>query len=364
MRTSLLGFVLTSLAAACGSDHSAAPDAPPPDIDAPAQPDASSLQQVTFSYTPSWSGVTTVEVWGGFGQSTDWTAPYLTLDGSSGVFTGTAMLPAGTYLYVFHVVGDDDAGSAKGPTFSRYAVDPSQTGWMACPSQSPTYSAKDMNPCSQLTVPQTAPTLYHVTGKVVKSGAAAKGYLVVLERMETGSHHYFVDRSTTGADGTYDMEVAAGTYRVQVQHPQYETKNDSQLDPETLGILRRNLTSGFAVAADFAVSDSEMAFADYAKFAPSPTATPPPTTTDPTTFTFTTTSCKFDLYGTGNEIGDPIFAGSAVTTGTSSYDGSLIGGGTVVTGSRYMWGVEEPHAKDASGIAWTAQSMVFPITWN
>ena len=356
---------LASLLVACSSQHATvtpdgAPDIDAPDVDAPVQ-DAT----VTFSYTPAWSGVQSVEVLGAFGQASDWTAPLVTLTASGGTWSGTAQLPAGTYLYVFKVVGDTDAGATKAATYSRYALDPS-AGYSACPAQSPTYSAMVANPCSQLVVPTTsAPTMYHVTGKVVVNGAAAANYLVVLEREETGSHHFFVNRMTTGADGMYDLQAAAGgMYRIQIQHPQYESKTDAQLDPISLGILRRKLTTAFALSADYPVPAAEMAFASYSSFAPTTTGTMPM----PTMFSFgTTVSSRFDVYGGANEIGDPWYNSTATTAGQFSYDGSFNTGksGTqtaVQAGTKYYWGLEQNKA--ASPITWTSQTLVFPITWN
>ena len=49
----------------------------PGSIDGPSGPDASGLMQVAFTYIPAWNGVVSVDVIGGFGQATDWTAPRL-----------------------------------------------------------------------------------------------------------------------------------------------------------------------------------------------------------------------------------------------------------------------------------------------
>lgn len=367
-----LGCAL-ALAAACSSQHAAmmspdadpGPDAPPPDAPPP---------MVTFSYTPDWDGVQSVEVIGGFGQATDWTAPLVTLTPYAGTFTGTAMLPPGSYLYVFHVVGDAAAG-AKAATLSRYAIDPAATVFAACPMQSPTFSAAEPNPCGQITVPAgTPPPMYHVHGTVVASGAPAAGYLVVLERDEASSHHFFADRVTTGADGTFDLTAAAGQYRVQVQHPQFESKTDAQLAPAALGVVRRSISTSFTLTADMTLPAAEVAFADYAKFAPVTTA-PPPTTTAPTAFTFGTTggmATRLDVYGTamagkGTEIGDPWFASTPTTTGAASFDGTFntkqAGETAVATGERYFWGVEQTVPK-VGGVGWTRQSLVFPLTWQ
>src|SRR5579863_10458696 len=126
-------LAVLSLLVGCGSDHAASSA----DAGADAQPDAapdspSGPAAVTFSYTPSWSGVTEVDVIGGFGQSNDWTSPLVTLMQSGNTWTGSYQLPAGQYLYLFHVVGDADAGS-KAATFERYVVDPAQSGYMLCP---------------------------------------------------------------------------------------------------------------------------------------------------------------------------------------------------------------------------------------
>jgi hypothetical protein len=65
--------------------------------------------QADFCYRPEWGSVTSVEVYGGFGQSTDWTMPFLTLtNDGSGTFTGSATLATGTYPYVFYVTGGTD----------------------------------------------------------------------------------------------------------------------------------------------------------------------------------------------------------------------------------------------------------------
>ena len=370
-----LGWAITLGAAACSSPQATmqTPDAGS-GPDAPVTPPDAAASTVTFRYTPGWDGVQSVEVIGGFGQSTDWTAPLVTLAPSGATFTGTATLPPGSYLYVFHIVGDAAAGT-KAATASRYAIDPAATVFAACPMQSPTFSANEPNPCGQITLPVgPPPAMYHVHGSVTVNGAAAAGYLVVLERDEASSHHFFVDRVTTGADGAYDLTAAAGQYRVQVQHPEFESKTDSQLTPAALNIVRRSISTPFTLTADMTVPAAEVAFADYARFAPVTTA-PPPSATAPTAFTFGTTggmATRLDVYGTanagkGNEIGDPWFASTPTATGTASFDGTFTtqqkGEPTVVTGERYFWGVEQTVPK-ASGVGWTRQSLVFPLTWK
>ena len=363
-----LGCALGLLAAACSSTHATSPDAAV-EPDAPAIPPDAAATTVTFSYTPSWNGATSVDVLGGFGQATDWTAPLLSLTASGATFTGTATLPPGNYLYVFHVVGDAAAG-AKAATAARYAVDPSNPVFAPCPMASPTYSANEPNPCSQLTVPTDLPApTYHVTGSVVLDGAPAAGYLVMIERNETASHHFFANRVTTGPDGTFDLIAAAGQYRLQIQHPDFEAKTDAQLAPTALGVVRRLISSPFPLATDMSLPAAEVAFADYAAFAPVTTATLP------TSFTFGATGgmqTRLEVYGTamagkGSEIGDPWFSSAPTTTGTATFDGTFTTKQaneiTVAPGERYFWGVEQTVPK-AGGIGWVRQSLVMPITWH
>ncbi|MEO7730754.1 MAG: carboxypeptidase regulatory-like domain-containing protein [Kofleriaceae bacterium] len=366
LRLALLIFLF----AGCGSSASSPPDAAPdaaPTPDAAIPIDASEL--TTFSYTPSWAGVTSVEVIGAFHQSTDWTTPLVTLTRSAGTFTGSAQLPPGQYTYLFHVIGDTDAGT-DGPTFSRYALDPTRATAVACPDASPTFST-NMNPCSVADIPALPDAQVHVRGKVVEDGTPVAGYLVVLERDDATLHHFFVDRVTTTSDGSYDLHAAAGSYRIQVQHPQFESRTDAQLAPDTLGVIRRSISSTVPVTANVTFSDTEVAFHDYARFAPLTSATTPPTK-----FTFganTSPAARLEIYGTGRagvspEIGDPWFAGAETTTGSSMFDGTFHSTKTTETavapGERYFWGVERRLAPDAAGLVWTAQSMVFPVTWN
>ncbi len=357
-----------------GNDSSASDSAMQQDTaqqDTAQQDTAAGPQTVTFSYTPQWTTVTAVSVYGGFGQSTDWKMPFLTLTATSGTFTGTAMLPVGQYLYVYKVIGDDAAG-AMSAKYSRYSIDPGNSGYAACPMASPTYDANNPNPCSELTVPQTAaPTPVHVTGTVVSSGTPIADYLVQLDRNETGSHHYFVNRVTTTSSGTFDLMAAPGQYRLQVLCPTYLSETDFDRDPPTtLAALRRDISSDFKfVSAVIVVPNPEVAFTAYSTFSPTVSGTLP------TSFSFSgvgTTPTHLDVYGTPMDggspnIGDPWYTSQATTTGAAAFDGGFntkqATETNVALGERYFWGVEEDIASDA-GVSWTAQSMVFDITWH
>ena len=381
VRNSIYSGLAVVLLAACGSDHAAKPDAPGATVDAPSvQDDAPALDAVTFSFTPGWAGVSEVDVYGAFGTSTDWTAPYMTLTASGNTYTGSAMLPAGTYTYLFLVTGDSAAGT-KSATITTYTMDPTQSGYAPCPSTAPApiYSAtaSPPEPCSQMTVPQgSAATLYTVSGKVEQSGSATGGYLVVLERNEEAStpatHHHFANRATTETDGTYSLSVAAGHYDVIIEYPGYEAMNDSQVNPLTAGTYRRDVSAAFDVGAAVTVPTVDMAYGGYATFAPTGTVATAPAST---TFTFpTTAAAKLDIYGSGNEIGDPWYAATGTTTtGSAAFvDGEFntkqagsAMGQPPTAGTKYWWGLGFPLAANGSGgIAFTQRTMVMGITWS
>jgi hypothetical protein len=364
MRISVYALAFSSALVACGSHGSTTADAPGNTADSPPTTDASNLMQVAFTYAPDWKGVVSVDVIGGFGQSTDWTAPLVSLtDNGDGTFGGTAMVPPGTYPYLFHVTGDDGAAGSAQATLARYSLDQAVTEWEKCPA-GPTVG-NDPNPCSLVTVPQGTPeTTSHISGSVTLSGSGAPKYLVVLERMEPSSHHFFVNRVTTTANGSYAFDVATGgNYRVQIQNPVYESKKDSQIDPDTTDTIRRLVSSAFSAAADIVVSAGDVTPPDYATFEPRTTATMP------TNFTFPSgVSAKVDVYGSGAEIGDPWFAGSDVTTGTTTYTGNFnqpaAGSNTEVTaGVTYSWGIEINVPAGANNVSWIDQSLVYPIAW-
>jgi hypothetical protein len=327
---------------------------------------------VTFAYRPQWSGVTKVEVVGGFGLASDWskTQSLVTLAAAAGTYSGTASLPPGTYLYVFRVTGDAQAA----PTTSvRYALDPLETNYAPCPTQSPTYSKVDPNPCSQIIVTASggpAPASpVHVKGTIAVDGAPASTWMVWLEREEPKSHHYFVNRVTVGSDGSFDLIGSAGSYRLQVQYPTLLSATDLERDPTQLPALRRAISAAFTLTTgDVTVVTPDLAFHAYAQFAPTGDGG-----TLPTQFTFDNgTDAKLDVYGGPGDggvvnIGDPWFA-----SGTANDGGAVFGGAfntaqatedAAAPGTRYMWGTEEPFGADAS-VAWTKQTMVFPISWH
>ncbi|HEY8088501.1 MAG TPA: glycogen-binding domain-containing protein [Polyangiaceae bacterium] len=380
-----------SLLAACGTGSPASPtmgdgggtDAVAPATDgggqeAAAEAGASDAGEtgapvtVTFSYEPQWGGVKKVEVVGGFGMATDWSKSQslITLTASGGVYSGTATLPPGIYLYLFRVTGD-----AQGPTpatYERYALDPLETAYASCPAASPSYSKVDVNPCSQITVTATGgpsqATPVHVKGKLTVDGGAAAGWMAVLEREEPKSHHYFVNRVTTGSDGSFDVVGSAGSYRLQIQYPTLLSANDLERSPTALAALRRAISAAFPLASSaVTVTVPDLAFHSYGVYAP---------TGDggalPTSFTFESgIEAKLDVYGGPGdggvvEIGDPWYASATANDGGAVFGGDFntpqATEDAAAPATRYLWGTEQPTGADA-GLTWTLQTMVFPITW-
>lgn len=394
-RLLLLASGLSLFACACSGGNPASPSAADSGVDVSPVPeggggtdastgdsmtgaetgtDAGPPVSVTFSYTPQWKGVTKVDVVGGFGLPSDWskTQSLVSLTkGTGGAWSGTAMVPPGAYLYVFRVTGD--AQAATPATYERYSVDPLQTAFADCPMQSPTYSKIDKNPCSQITVTASggpAPaTGVHVKGTVMLDGAAVQDWMVVLEREEPMSHHFFANRVTTGSDGTFDLVGSMGHYRLQIQAPTLLSETDLDRDPTTLSTLRRAISAAFPIgASDLTVPSPDVGFHAYAQFAPTGDGG-----TLPTQFSFESdTEARLDVYGGPGDggvvnIGDPWYSSAVTTDGGAAFGGDFntmqAEQDAAVPGTRYMWGTEQPYGADAS-VAWTNQSLVFPIVWH
>ncbi len=332
---------------------------------------------VAFSYHPSWAGVTLVTVWGQFGSANDWQAPFLTLSSEGdGTFSGGADLPPGTYPYILQTTGDAD-GPDGGAATKRYVVDPTSAGLTACPAAAPTYQAGVMNPCSQLTVPSTgAAPLHHVTGAVTNAGTPVAGWIVQIERNESPYHHFFADRTTTGADGTFDLPVAPGGYQLFVENPAFLSGTDAELHPGELATYRRESSAAFAVARDMATTPPSVAYPAYGAMEPRSDAG-----VLPTTFTFTVPplGTRLAVYsGKAASVGDPWFTSDLVVDGGSAvFDGSFDtpqagDAGAPSAGDRYFWGVEDQLGLDGKtrgggpdgGLQWTGQTMVFPVFWQ
>jgi hypothetical protein len=221
-----------------------------------------------------------------------------------------------------------------------------------------------------VTVPQgaAAPT-FHITGKVVYGGAPIAGYLVQLDSDDMAFGPYFVNRVTTGADGTFDLQAPAGSFRIQAQHPTYLTLNDVERDPLALQALRRSITTPFVVGGPVALLDAEMEYADYDKLSPVATATLP------TTFAITllpgAENARVAVYGTaggtGTTVGTQWYWSPQDTSTSVVFDGAFNQPSalepSVVPGEQYFWGTYQ-YRPAGDGLSWRGQSMVLPIVWN
>ncbi len=350
------------------ADGSASADAGPSETSVPGD-GAAQTQAVTFTYAPRWRGVTSVTVVGGFGQADDWDvkAPLVTLtNDGTGTFRGTAQLRAGSYLYLLRAVGDDDA--LMPAVASTLAVDPNAPSTVPCPAASPSFTAKAPNPCSVLVVPSTptTPATFHVRGVVTASAGPAKGYLVNLDRFETGQHHFFVNRMTTAADGMFDLTAVAGQYRVRIVHPSSVLQTDVARDPLALKAYDTVIAEPFPLAADMTVQTPDMAFTKYATYAPNGAAPG----ALPTAFTFTTDGPARFAFLLANAqatsaAGDPVFTSPPGAAGGFVFDGRYKAAGvaaTVTRGATYFWRTDTTLTT-ASGGAWKASSMPFAIRW-
>lgn len=173
-----------------------------------------------FTLTPHWAGVRSVEVYGSFGRSDDWTRPFLTLAFEGGVWSAHGTLRPGTYPHAFRVTGDDAAG-ASAPTFARWVHDPLNLRSGRCPTNSPLAMQDETNPCAVLFVPQSkgAVRSYTVSGRFTAGSASPEGWLAVIERVNPAQAPIFVDRVTVGPEGRWSVSLASGQYRVVAWNP-------------------------------------------------------------------------------------------------------------------------------------------------
>jgi hypothetical protein len=224
-----------------------------------------------------------------------------------------------------------------------------------------------------------------VTGSVTNAGTPQPGYLVILERDEVGSHHYFANRTNSApkpdggagdagtTEGTYDFLVAEGRYMLDVWYPTVLADGDATRNPATLQAMREAISSPVQVSAAVAFPNVDVAYSAAAYAALSPTHDGDGGATLPTTFDFTTIAgshgALVSVYGPGTNVGDPWWeSAKEADGGQATFDGGFSlssGAGTgVQAGTQYWWGVwQYPPASDA-GVSWSCQSMVYPITWQ
>jgi hypothetical protein len=322
----------------------------------------------SFCYRPQWAGVTVVDVYGGFGQATDWTAPFLALtNDGSGTFTGTAPLANGTYPYIFETEGSDDNLVSDHHVF----LDQYNTSFVPSPPAAP-----HQRSVSSLTVPQgAAASIVHIKGAVLFEGQPQPCYSIDLEAGENDvdnrvvSEHDTANFTESAPDGTFDFPVAVGApYMVVVRYPFLLSAADAgypnQAATPSVAIARTTVT----VTADLTLDSVDITYplADYA--AMSPTGG---TATLPVTFAFTVIAGAADAYvsvTSSNVAGDdPAYASTPGASTSVVWDGTFNGeaGAKAVLGTTYYWGSWQDRAPlEDGGTKWVEESLIFPLTFH
>ncbi|MDB4956058.1 MAG: hypothetical protein JWO36_3627 [Myxococcales bacterium] len=318
--------------------------------------------KATFCFRPGWRGVTAVDVYGGFGQAGDWTAPFLSLAGDgSGTFIGTATLADGTYPYLFRVHGADDNLVRDG----MYLEDSENGAFSPPPPKSPIHRS-----VSVLTIPQTAQPLRHVRGTVVYAGVPQPCFSVALEVGEllnpnhtVLSEHYTGNYVEVGADGTYDFPVADGPISAIIRYPFLLAGPGAPYpDPSTtpsVGIAR---TSAQVSGADLVLDELDAAYpaADYAAMSPIGG-----TGALTQTFTFTVIpgaqQASVAVIGTNIAGNDPAYWSAFGTATSLSWNGTFGNGSKPTPGTKYWWGTWQ--RRTVASTTWTEESLLFPITF-
>jgi hypothetical protein len=344
-------------------------------VEAPLAPSAcppvAGAGHVSFCYRAQFAGITTVEVFGTFGQPTDWTAPFLTLtNDGTGTFTGTAAIGDGSYPYMFRVQGGADGYVLK----NQYFLDQRNGSFVDTPPGSPNYLAGAPVPraCSSVTVPQVAATTYKLRGQVDYDSKPQACYTVKLEvgELVVGNaakrEHNTANITETAADGSFEFDVAGGLMGTTVAFPFNLVELDAGYpDPLVYRSAAVALPAMFTVAADTAIDAVNMAYHDYDLMTPVGAAGKLPVT-----FTYTLIAGA----GTANFVGDktnipgndPGFSAPQSTMTTYTWDGAFGGGSsTAMPGTTYYWGTfQKMTPATDGGTLWTVESMLFPITFQ
>jgi hypothetical protein len=325
--------------------------------------------QASFCFRPRWAGATKVEVYlSKTGQQSDWSSPFTTLTSdSSGMFSGSASLPNGSYPYVFRVYGSADGLVKDG----IYLEDPENPNFQKYLPGGPTGTRS----LSVITIPQSTtpfPT-YQVTGELTYQGAPQPCYSVDLEigELDDGgtvlSEHGTGNYTETQSDGTYSFTVANGPIGITIRYP--FGLSGSYPNPLTTPSLGTTRTNTAVAGADLAMPTADIAYplADYAAMMPAPGAT----SALPVTFQFTlipgASLAKVSVTSTNVAGDDPSFWSAASSATSVTWDGGFGGGDAgkgAEAGTTYYWGTWPWPAADAAAPAWVSESLLFPIEIN
>ena len=325
---------------------------------------------VSFCYRSQWVGATSVSVYGGFGQATDWTDPFLVLkNDGTGTFTGTTTLASGSYPYVFKAQGSAD----NLVTGDHVFLDQENPAVMPSPAGAP-----DKRSVSVVTVPQpSASAIVHIKGTVLYKGIPQSCYSIDLEAGENDlagkvvSEHDTANFTESASDGTFDFPVAVGApYGVVVRFPFLLSGADAGYpNPSTTPSVGTARTGDLVTpTADLTLDPIDMSFseADYAAMSPTDGMA-----TLPVTFTFpiiagATGGGYAAVISTDIAGNDPAYASPVGTATSVMWNGAFGGmGGNVVDGTRYYWGAwERRNPLEDGGTTWTEESLLFPITFH
>jgi hypothetical protein len=323
--------------------------------------------QASFCYRAQWAGVTSVDVFGGFGKATDWTTPFVSLtNDGTGTFTATTPLASGSYPYVFETHGSaDNLVKDKHPFLDQYnpVFVPNPPG------------APDQRSVSQITVPQVATPIVHIKGSVLFQGVPQACYSIDLEAGENVvagkviSEHDTANFTESAPDGTFDFPVAVGApYGITVRFPFTLTADAGYPNPSatpSVGIARATLTP----AADIVLDPIDIVYplADYAAMSPTGGSA-----TLPVTFTFTVIPGSSEAYisVTSTDIAgnDPAYASPAGSATSATWDGLFPapdGGSKEAGAGEYYWGAwQRRDPAEDGGTQWTEESLLFPIKFH
>ena len=325
---------------------------------APAEcpPPSGASGQATFCYRPQWPGVTSVEVLGGFGKTTDWTAPLVTLAAQGdGTWSATVPLTGGPYPYIFRVQGATDISRAV-----QFAIDQLNPSFVPAPAASP-YKRS----VSQLTLPQVAAPIHHLTGSVVQSGAAQPCFVAMIdvgELRKTGgavlSEHGTANFVEIGPDGTFDVPVADGPVLVDVRYPFGLTT--TYPDPMTTASIGDARTGATISGADVALEPTDVTYptSGYAGMTPVGGTTAPVPISFAWTLAPNASGSYMSVTGTNIAGNDPLYtSGTFGAATTQTWDGSINSapGAMAKSGTTYYWATWQKRGM------WVSESLELPI---
>jgi hypothetical protein len=319
--------------------------------------------QVSFCFRAGWSGVTAVEVYGGFhNDASDWKMPFASLtDDGTGTFTATVALADGSYPYLYRTHGAADGLVKDG----QYLLDQENPQFEPNPPMAPLQRS-----VSVVTVPQVAPTLRHLRGALTFAGQPLPCYSVALDAGELRqngkvlSEHTTANFAESAADGTFDFPVADGPMLIAVRFPfGLVTGYPDPAQTGSSGIARTGVT---VAGADVTLDPVDLAYPDYALMAPASGGAQ----ALPVTFQYSVIpgaqTAAASVIATNIAGNDPAWEGPFDNTGSATFDGTLGGnGGMVVAGKQYYWGSWQrfPPRSDG-GVSWVAESLLYPITFQ